>query len=609
MEIKFRRKGEVVTVCFPKGSIPDAISPQDGFEGIDLTAYPVIYAKFGRYGDRKAKELHDRAPQAFIVYEFDWQNGFGEGVILPEQFNSNRVRFYKSAEQEGAEVEKKRKEDAETLREEVMTAIPGVCVRAYSDDENRKYREAKEQLNIFRGEDYWRIFFLFGLPDRAESAERNTIRFFWNGVGDRRMDPSRLFYGASGMSEPKLPGEKRLSWEEATRPWEARHVPCSVSPVPEHWAPGSGYSLLVSGKFCFFRFPKVTFSLEVLSDRGSNISCSEKVWRLIPESDRKEIAERIIRAIPFPEDVAEEVFFESEPVRKLLEAERERASFDVPGEIGTETVSSREWIDYPESDDGYRSAGSYETQVTYRVLSWGLSGEEKGKLLFPWDASEETMLQGTREILAQACEYARKAVRDLAWNNPYYGYLKFLSDSDREEWEGAYGHVCERIIARILREGQEAYEAEVSRRRGIVAAWESANIAHEKAVRAFEEARDAFRRVRTDLYEWDEALKEFPFRSHWQSPEDKEGYSAELAEWAEAIMEDIRTRAADRGFRLVNGKLDKLPPKDPKEREKIDRIRRQAGIKPLSPPEGEGEKPKLASMDSLAALMQKFGGK
>lgn len=135
MEIKFRRKGEVVTVCFPKGSIPDAISPQDGFESIDLTAYPVIYAKFGRYGHRKAKELHDRAPQAFIVYELDWQNGFGEGVILPEQFNSNRVRFYKSAEQEGAEVEKKRKEDAETLREEVMTAIPGVCVRAYSDDD------------------------------------------------------------------------------------------------------------------------------------------------------------------------------------------------------------------------------------------------------------------------------------------------------------------------------------------------------------------------------------------------------------------------------------------------------------------------------------------
>lgn len=476
-------------------------------------------------------------------------------------------------------------------------------------EENRKYLAAKECLEVFGGQDYWKVFALFGLPDRAESAEYNTIRFFWNGIGDRRMDPNRLLYGAVGMSEPKLPGEKRLSWEEAIRPWEARYVPCSVSPVPEHWAPGSGYSLLVSGKFCFLRFPKVTFSLEVLSGRGSNISRSEKVWRLIPESDRKEITERIIRAIPFPEDAAEEVFFESDPVRKLLEAERDRASFEVSGEIGMETVASLERISYPESDDGYRSAGSYETRVTRRVFSWGLSGEEKRKLLFPWDASEEAILQGAREILAQACEYARKAVRDLARNNPYYGCLKFLSDSDREEWEGAYGHACERIIARILREGQEAYEAEVSRRRGIVATWESANIAHEKAVRAFEEARDAFRRVRTDLYEWDEALKEFPFRSHWRSPEDKNEYSAELAEWAKAIMEDIRTRAADRGFRLVNGKLDKLPPKDPKEKEKIDRIRRQAGIKPLSLPEEKGEEAKPASADSLAALMQKFGGK
>ncbi|QQS20997.1 MAG: hypothetical protein IPL87_00355 [Candidatus Moraniibacteriota bacterium] len=106
----------------------------------------------------------------------------------------------------------------------------------------------------------------------------------------------------------------------------------------------------------------------------------------------------------------------------------------------------------------------------------------------------------------------------------------------------------------------------------------------------------------------DETLKEFPLRSYWQSPEDEKEYSAELAEWAEAIMEDIRARATDCGFRLVNGKLDKLPPKDPKEREKIDRIRRQAGMNPLPNPQEEGGQ-KPASADLLAALAKKFGGK
>lgn len=134
MEIKFRRKSEVVTVCFPEGSIPAAIFPRDGFEGIDLTAYTVIYAKFGRSGGRKARELHEKAPRAIVVYEFDWRNGFGEGVLLPEEFNPNRVRFYKSAEQAGAEAEKKREQAAEALREEVIAAIQGVGVRTYFDN-------------------------------------------------------------------------------------------------------------------------------------------------------------------------------------------------------------------------------------------------------------------------------------------------------------------------------------------------------------------------------------------------------------------------------------------------------------------------------------------
>ena len=473
-------------------------------------------------------------------------------------------------------------------------------------EENRQYREVKDRREVFQGPDPWKVFALFGMPDRTESSKHNTVRFFWNGVGDRCMDPNRLLYGGVGLDEPKLPGEKRLSWEEATRAWEAEYVPGTLSKVPEGWNPVNEIS--ITGTFRLCRFPEVTFSPEVLSGRGSWISCPDKLWELVPAAEQREIAERMRRSIPSPEQAAEETFSVTEPVRKLFEAEKERASFEAPGEIGMETVSSRQWVSYPESDDGFRSGGCYETWVTRRVISWGLSGEERQKLFFSQEVSEEGMLQGAREILEQASEYARKEIRELARNNPYRGCLKFVPESDREKWESAYGKACERIIEKILREGKEAYELEVSRRQGIVAGWEAANTAHERAVRAFEEARNIFYGVRADLYELDETLKEFPLRSYWQSPEDEKEYSAELAEWAEAIMEDIRARATDCGFRLVNGKLDKLPPKDPKEREKIDRIRRQAGMNPLPNPQEEGGQ-KPASADLLAALAKKFGGK
>ncbi|QQS20999.1 MAG: hypothetical protein IPL87_00365 [Candidatus Moraniibacteriota bacterium] len=116
--------------------MPEAILPKQGLEGIDLKGYTVIYAKFGRFGETEAKELHNKIPHAIIIYEFQWRNGFGEGVILPENFNPGRVRFYKSAEQEEADAEKKREEEVEVLRERVMATIPGVSIRAYFDDDS-----------------------------------------------------------------------------------------------------------------------------------------------------------------------------------------------------------------------------------------------------------------------------------------------------------------------------------------------------------------------------------------------------------------------------------------------------------------------------------------
>ncbi|MFH0794288.1 MAG: hypothetical protein V2A74_09690 [bacterium] len=129
MEIKFRFKGEVRVVGgFSPNNIPTALAPTEGLEGIDLTCYSVIYVAFGRRGDEKARELQSRASGAIIVYKYEWRNGWGEGILLPDRFNPSRVRFYKTAEQEEAEAKEARKKANESLHEEVANAINGVRV-------------------------------------------------------------------------------------------------------------------------------------------------------------------------------------------------------------------------------------------------------------------------------------------------------------------------------------------------------------------------------------------------------------------------------------------------------------------------------------------------
>lgn len=129
MEIKFRQKGEVVIINgFRNDSIPESIRPTSSLKGIDLTAYSVIYARFGRGGRKKAEELHDRAPKTIVIYTANWSNGFGEGVLLPNQFDPSRVCFYKNEEQVRVEIEEGKKKAAKVLYEEVIKSIPKIRV-------------------------------------------------------------------------------------------------------------------------------------------------------------------------------------------------------------------------------------------------------------------------------------------------------------------------------------------------------------------------------------------------------------------------------------------------------------------------------------------------
>lgn len=145
MEIKLRRKGEVITVDgFVGTNIPEEINVPEGLEGIDLTRYPVIYSVFGRHGREKAEALHAKAPGAFLVYQYEWRNGWGQGILLPDRFNPSRVLFYKTAAQE----EEERKTAAASLLKELRASIVKTIpdIRAFSDEEHGYVVVTPEQL-------------------------------------------------------------------------------------------------------------------------------------------------------------------------------------------------------------------------------------------------------------------------------------------------------------------------------------------------------------------------------------------------------------------------------------------------------------------------------
>jgi hypothetical protein len=127
MKIKFRRKGEVISKDIYHVPKEWKENPE-GREGVDLTGYPVILKTFKKRGHEQALELQKEIPGVIIVYSYSWSNGFGDGVLFPENFNPKKVRFFKSDEQIRQEKEKEEHQRMVTLYNEVNENLPGVRV-------------------------------------------------------------------------------------------------------------------------------------------------------------------------------------------------------------------------------------------------------------------------------------------------------------------------------------------------------------------------------------------------------------------------------------------------------------------------------------------------
>ena len=178
MELKLRRKGEFVLVDeFPRESVPKSMRAfiPENLDGIDFTAYSVIYITGGRHVPDKAKKMAVEAPKVIIVYKYSWRNGWGEGIIIPEGFNPSQVRFYKTSAQAESEEKAKVRQGAKELQATVNESIQGV--KAYGLTYNEDGVEIMPIQEAFA--DWWVVAKTF-VEAQEEVAKRMPLWKEWN---------------------------------------------------------------------------------------------------------------------------------------------------------------------------------------------------------------------------------------------------------------------------------------------------------------------------------------------------------------------------------------------------------------------------------------------
>ena len=130
MEIKFRMKNQVdIRGNFDEEKTRKSISFNLDHDGLDLTGYKVVYVQAGRGGYEKAHKTHQEIPDAIIIFQYDWHNGWGSGIILPENFDPSRVKSYMSGAKVLAAQAEQRELKLDQLAGKIIAEIPNVEVR------------------------------------------------------------------------------------------------------------------------------------------------------------------------------------------------------------------------------------------------------------------------------------------------------------------------------------------------------------------------------------------------------------------------------------------------------------------------------------------------
>lgn len=178
-EVRFQFKGQVTCVSLGK-ELPCVLNDAaQGCDGVDLTSYPVIYVRGGR-NQKRAEEVAATTGQV-VVYKFEWRQGWGEGVILPENFDPRRVKFYRTEAQELRQIQSSIPDQAAALKEAILKAVPGIKVSA---DRLVSPGQTKACVSISpdqeSGSVYWYV--MVHSVEEAEEAVRERVALWkeWN---------------------------------------------------------------------------------------------------------------------------------------------------------------------------------------------------------------------------------------------------------------------------------------------------------------------------------------------------------------------------------------------------------------------------------------------
>ena len=190
-----------VTELFRDSVIPPELQPKSVLTGIDLTRYPVIFARLGRNWESRLENIRKQAPCVIIIYRQSTKTTMVErqGILLPKRFDPRRVRHYKGPGQEEAERKAANEKRREALVHRINQEIPGVIAKATSREvivvPNNNIRPDTSYLD-------WKISISPETFERAQEMIQKKMPY-WN----KWTEVLHEDYKATAYTDPVAQGE------------------------------------------------------------------------------------------------------------------------------------------------------------------------------------------------------------------------------------------------------------------------------------------------------------------------------------------------------------------------------------------------------------------
>ncbi|MFA6429073.1 MAG: hypothetical protein WCV84_01075 [Patescibacteria group bacterium] len=293
-----------------------------------------------------------------------------------------------------------------------------------------------------------------------------------------------------------------------------------------------------------------------LGSMGEYAELAQKHLQLLPQEQQEEIITLVRDSVFSPEQSAQDQwtgFLESSRSGLLTEFRTELVNLLQPGEVDFVERGGKEMVSYPESEDGYRPAGSHWTWVSHPYLGVGIRrhgsetsrpAAEIGILVYEGkDArtaeeqrSAEIVFRRSRinELLAEACkgeapEYD-EAIRQMTpeeWLRRFQLCIGQLRETDEMRWAEE--------AAKELHEKTEAWEE------------------MDRVIETYEQAEHAFADIQERLEQHRITILDRPYTidTTCHTKEEIQTKTAELHDWTSRKEKELKQELQLRGEREI----------------------------------------------------------